>query len=476
MKRANFTLFQPQTWMSKLGQSALAVLFVWCCMGIQTADAQTMLARGAVAKITSTSTCSKYAVETCNDAGPSDDAAVNSPQFVDDGANDGNYADILGMPRTDTIEICGSDAWHRVKVTFTMFDLEDTLAPGTGDTLLAFQGNKAELIAGDALGAGSGTGTGVSKAFGGWIDADCDPKVNASGCLTFIFKTDGDNRKGAGWEAWVDCSARNINLAAVADQSVKLTCDDKPFSLVTITPPAVTACGTTLPTASDSVIVTVTNQAQTECFRDTLSNAAENTVTDTFAIGIYTVKYVLLSDQHVDKTITSQITVQAPNLVCNDDIIIPFGSACMVAVTPDMVLEEPCDTLANDTMQYEIEITVGSKTIKGVAPILTRDLIKEAGMTVCNGTATIKITRTYGNVWNQNGSTICNNGEQSHSCSTDLTFNDASAPIFTSATQSNDTLVACDAAGLADLITLPTAIDNCDSVASSSSIIAPSAS
>ncbi len=465
MKKAIFTLFQPQRWMSKIGQSAVAVLFVLCCMGLQTAGAQVDLARGGEAKITSNSGCAQYKLTSCNDAGPSDDAAINSPKFLDDGLNDGNYADTLGKPRTDTIEICGSDAWHRTRVVFTAFDTEDST--GGGDTLLVYQSNKAGLTA-TSVPAGKATGTGVSKAFGGWVDADCDPAVNASGCLTFIFKTDGDNNKGAGWEAWVDCSARNINLAAVADQTVKLTCDDRPYSRLTVGAPAVTACGVA---ASDSVRVVITNQAQDTCIDTKLSAGAvvfPASITDTFAIGIYNVKYTLCSDP--TKVQSSKITVQAPNLVCNDDIRIPFGSACMVAVTPDMILEEPCDTI-QDTMRYNIVIKVNGVTVaSGANPILSRDLIKAQGGSICGGTATIEITRMYLNVWNQGGTSICNNGAQSQTCSTGLTYEDKSDPIFTSTAQGNDTLYACNAASVASLITLPTAIDNCDSVVVTSSI------
>lgn len=463
MKRAISTLFQPQRWMSKLGQSALAVLFVWCCIGLQTAGAQVQdLGRGGEAKITSNSGCSQYKITACNNDGPSDSDAVNSPKFIDDGLNDGNYADTMSIMRNDTIEFCGEDAWHRVNITFTAFDLEDTIG-GMGDTLKVYQSNKAGLTA-TSVPAGVATGTGVSKAFGGWVAADCDPAVNASGCLTFIFKTDGDNAKGAGWEAWVDCEDRNVNIAAIADVTRKLDCEDRPYDTITVFAPAVTACGVA---AGDSVRVVITNQAQDTCIDMKLSATGAGGLpmaiaSDTFAIGIYTVRYTLCSDP--TKIQTSQITVQAPNLVCNDDIRIPFGSACMIAVTPDMILEEPCDTI-QDTMRYNIVIKVnGVQVASGVNPILSRDLIKAQGGNICGGTATVEITRMYLNVWNQGGTTICNNGAQSQTCSTSLFFEDKSDPIFTSSVSGTDTLVACDTTGLAALVQAPTAIDNCDSV------------
>jgi len=505
MKRATFTLFQPQRWMSKLGQSTLAVLFM-LCLGIQTTSAQKAI------PMPSDSASVAETLSECNGT-----VTSSSPvQFTDDGSNDGNYAD--SYARADTATFCPSDQWHRVKIVFTEFDLAD------GDTLFGFQGDVSALNAstlaaatnagltlndgtavttlaqlqqyfaenpgaaagllnglpgatGASLGTGSGAGIGVSSlaqargsvsdAFGGWIDADCDPTVNATGCLTFVFTTNGDRAKGTGWDAWVDCEAKNIDIAQPANQTVSLTCDDKPYSELTITAPAVTGCGESI---VDSMFVMVTNQAQDTCLTDTLSatpGGFPETLTDTFAVGIYTVRYVLLSDP--TKVVTSTITVQAANLVCNDNIVIPFGSACQVAITPDMVLEQPCDTI-QDTMRYSITVTVGDQTITGAAPILTKEMIRAAGMTVCNGTASITITRTFLNVWS---STICNNGEQSHSCTTELSFNDASAPIFTSAAQASDTLVACSAEGLDALITLPDAIDNCDSVVVTSDYTAP---
>ena len=82
----------------------------------------------------------------------------------------------------------------------------------------------------------------VSDAFGGWIDAYADPAMNASGCLTFIFETDGDRAKGSGWEAWVDCAPRNINIEQPDPIVETLTGADRPFADgTTITAPEVTS-------------------------------------------------------------------------------------------------------------------------------------------------------------------------------------------------------------------------------------------
>ena len=483
------------------------------------------------------------------------DVTSDDRRFTDDGSNDGNYADPAGKPRTDTVEICPKDQWHRVKVVFTAFDL------AKGDTLFAFQGNAAALnaaglaalktasgslpagsmlpakatagtiqalLAGgtseaarkaaykagffasipsaidlqaliDALlailnpgelpgttpasdGTGSGSGIGdtalasarggsVSDAFGGWIDADCNPRINPTGCLTFVFKTNGDRIKGAGWDAWVDCGSRGITVETVSIPSRKLTCDSAAYGIITIPAPTVKFCDTTATqTADDSVRLVVTNQHGVVCIDSCITKAGiNNGVTDTFAIGSYKATYTLKSDK--EKTSTSIFSVQAPSLVCNDNINVPLGAACMIVLTPDDLLEQPCDTI-HDTMYYAITITLGSgKTVKVLKtenvgdadkkvkyPVITTADLKEAGMTVCNATATVKIERIY--YGTTDTLTFCNNGPKTTSCETTVNFSDQSIP-WVSVVPGIDTIVACDTTGLAKLLDAK-AIDNCD--------------
>ena len=202
-----------------LRRSLFLALFALFCGGLQKANAQALdLARDAVVKmpyVAADSVSACYQLTTCNDNGPSDATGIDSPRWTDDGTNDGNYSD--GHARRDTIEFCPEDAWHRVSITFTDFDLEEN------DTLFAYQGTKDSVAAGQVP-ADTATLTGASRAFGGWIAADCDPLVNPGGCLTFEFRTDGQNTKGAGWDAWVDCEDRDISLADPNIANVKLTC------------------------------------------------------------------------------------------------------------------------------------------------------------------------------------------------------------------------------------------------------------
>ena len=538
MKKMSFT---KSKWLMSFGQSLGLVLFFCCFTALQSINAQAIVMPNAKA-------LSKVKLDECGGDVTSDDR-----RFTDDGANDGNYADPAGKPRTDTVEICPKDKWHTVKVVFTAFDL------AKGDTLFAFQGNAAALNAaglaaasaatlpagamlpakvtagaiqavvsggtseaarkaaqsagffaflpsaiqlqelidaflavlnpselpgttGASEGTGSGAGVGstalasarggsVSDAFGGWIDADCNPRVNPTGCLTFVFKTNGDRAKGAGWDAWVDCGSRSLTVETVNIPSRKLTCDSAAYGIITIPAPTVKFCDSTATqTADDSVRLVVTNQHGVVCIDSCITKAGMNNgVTDTFAIGSYKATYTLKSD--TEKTSTSIFSVQAPSLVCNDNINVPLGSACMIVLTPDDLLEQPCDTI-HDTMYYNITITLGAGKDKKVLtttnvddadkkvayPVITTADLKAAGMTVCNATATVKIERIY--YGTTDTLTFCNNGAKSTSCETTINFSDQSIP-WVNLKPGIDTLIACDTSGLAALIDV-NAIDNCD--------------
>ena len=285
MKKANYTLFQSRSW-----------IFLLCmCFGSFTINAQ---------KVVPIPSDSSSVVETLTSC--TGDVTNNSPvQFTDDGLNDGNYAD--DFARVDTATFCPTNQWSRVKVVFTDFDLAD------GDTLFGFQGDVAALnaagldaaiaaglipvgsdlaalkaflaanpgaaamlvgqldgIRAASVGTGSGSGLGtadvasarsVSDAFGGWIDANCDPAINATGCLTFVFETNGDRAKGSGWDAWVDCEARDIAFSgATIPADVQLTCADASFSAaLDIVTPNVVACSDPILAPNDMIIVQVKN-------------------------------------------------------------------------------------------------------------------------------------------------------------------------------------------------------------------------
>lgn len=430
----------------------LMFILTWGLLGFKCAQAQITF---PYALTNDTMTVNK--LTTCNG-----DPSNKSVLFTDDNTNDGNYAD--DRMRRDTVEICPTTTHDYVKVVITDFDLED------GDTLFAYDGTKAQFRMGTAPIIGTGAGVGVSKGFGGWVDASCDPKINPSGCLTFFFKTDGDNGKGTGWEAWVDCAALDISFGNVSIESRVLTKDSAAYGQILISAPEIKACNTTLPTTSDSVRLVVKSQLGVICIDTILTNAGtRKSVTDTFAIGVYSAEYTLLSDDKKKKVVP--FSVQAPSLVCNDNIIVPFGSACLLQLRPDDVLESPVDTIT-DTMYYNITVTIGSgknQVVKTTAnfdnhgtvtyPTITVEDVKKAGMSICGAQAKVSIERIYYQLGGTE--TICNSGMQRTSCHGTISFTDQSKP-FISTELSIDTLVSCDTTGIAALLK-PVALDNCDS-------------
>lgn len=371
-------------------------------------------------------------------------------KFTDDGNITGNYADATA--RQDTLSICPDNPWEAVKVEVTRVDI----APD--DVLSVYDGNLAALRSNLAAFIGQGTGVGVSQLFGGWAVANCSPAINPSGCLTFVFATNGALSKGAGWEAWVTCSDRDITLTPPTLGNPKLACGET-SKFVTIDAATVSAaCGTI---ANDTTNVRISNASGVVCIDTMLSKNQGMFINKEFGLGAYLVTYTLKSAP--SKTIQTYFAVNEPTLVCNDQLFVPLGSACVVTVTPDMVLENPCDTI-QDVMYYQMKIKDSSGRIlaagtgrAGDYPSLTKGQISG-----CNSLLQVEVTRVY-----YDGVTLpfCNNGRQESTCSANITFADNTPPIFTQAA-SADTVFACEPTlseeGL--MLTRPNAIDNCADV------------
>lgn len=368
-------------------------------------------------------------------------------EFTDDGGFSIYKDDVA---RTDTIAICPNNSAQRVKLAFTDFDLEE------GDTLVAYDGNLSALKNNTAPLIGKASGVGNSQAFGAWIMADCSPATNPSGCLTFVFNTDGDYRKGAGWEAWGTCEDRKIVIKPPSITNPLLTCSET-SRFQTIGAATVSgACGAV---TNDSTRVTIANAAGTICVDTCLSRNANMSVTREFALGTYVVTYRLKGDPSISAV--TYFSINAPNLICNDEVRIPLGSDCGVFITPDMILENPCDTIT-DTLYYQIKIIGNDGKIlaqgtgrAGDYPSLTKGQIGG-----CNNRLRVEITRVYFDGLNL---AICNNGRQAATCSTNIQFVDNSPPIFNQF-NSVDTVFACATDLSAESLqqTVPMAFDNCN--------------
>ncbi|MEM1120325.1 MAG: T9SS type A sorting domain-containing protein [Bacteroidota bacterium] len=363
--------------------------------------------------------------------------------FVSDTVNSGGqYVDLTA--RNSGTVICPPDSSRSLRVTFMNFDLEE------GDVLFAYDGVgfNNPLI-------GSGSGRGVANMNGGWVASNCDRTINPTGCLTFRFQTDGDNRKGAGWKAWVTCEDVSVRIAPPTNVFASLKCMELKQP-VTITAGAVIANNCSL--ANDSVYVAVRNKKGRLC-KDTCLRANQSFTIDTLAIGRYTITHTLKTNPQI--AATSYAVVAPPALTCNDAVEAVFDGSCQADVRPDYILENPCDTSAN--LYYDIVVrTEAGRVIKtgtsrnGQYPILNKDDIELCGSTKYE----VEITRVY----NYNG-TCCSEDIIRDVCWGYVNFVDGSKPQFTS--RNVDTLMACgtinfDAVG--DAITKPNVVDNCDSI------------
>lgn len=105
-----------------------------------------------------------------------------SGTFYDTGGNGGNYADGENI----TFTICPSTPGTQLEMTFIQFALEDGF-----DFLTIYNGS---TVTAPTLGTYTGT------AGPGFVQAS-----NASGCLTFVFTSDGSNT-ALGWAATLACS------------------------------------------------------------------------------------------------------------------------------------------------------------------------------------------------------------------------------------------------------------------------------
>ncbi len=464
MKKAIKTLFQPQSL-----KMTLMVVFAWCCLSLPTAFAQDIVI-----------TDDGAATHTGN-ATEVDCDATTSRTFTDDGGLLGNYAD--ASPRVDTVEICPMDPMNRIKVTFTDFDI----APG--DTLFAFDGNIDSVrTSADMIGIGSGSGVGTSnfctfdRATGAkigtaWITSSCSPLDNPSGCITFIFETDGLNSKGSGWVADVECEERSTVLGDITIPDVVLDCD-RATAAFTIPAPQVIACGEPILGPNNVVNFAVTNERGEECFSGTLSSNGSVVGSPDWklihlGIGQYSIVYTWPLDPTV--TLTKLVSVSEPSLVCNDEVEAPLGAAGSIQFAPDDLLENPCDTISG-AMYYNITITLGTGKDEVVLtttnhdnanavvyPTITKADIAAAGLD-CNGTANVKIERIY---YGRGFPTVphladcdCDNGVVTASCETTVQFKDLSAPVLNIPAGITE-VVACDANGIENIITA-TATDNFD--------------
>ncbi|MFK7981525.1 MAG: T9SS type A sorting domain-containing protein [Saprospiraceae bacterium] len=370
----------------------------------------------------------------------------NTSSFVTDTDEHHLYTD--NTPRSDTMSICPQNQSQRVKVSFLHFDL------AAGDTLLAYDGripSSTNLI-------DKASGVGNSQAFGSWVAAHCSPDSNQTGCISFIFKTNGDRTAAAGFKTNIHCLDRNFQIQApFINHTAEENCD-RPYQILTIPPATVfSSCDTVY---NDTTFVRIKNSNGQICLDTCLSKSGNMSLTDTFAFGTYLIEYKLKRDSSVAQQVTC--FVQPPLLACNDTINVAMDASCRISIDPHLLLETDCHAIT-DTLQYQITIQdrqgnlIASGTSKnGDYPIITKDLIRFCSDEVY----TAEIKRIY---YDDLDLSFCNDGVQSNACWTVLRFEDKLPPLFIDPIQT-DTIYTCDINTMPDALSLaaPAVFENCD--------------
>ncbi|MEM6318231.1 MAG: Calx-beta domain-containing protein [Bacteroidota bacterium] len=358
------------------------------------------------------------------------DCAGNN-QFINDWIH--LYRDTAA--RYNEMTICPNIRGQVMTVTFESFDL------AAGDTLWVYDGvdTTFSLIA-------KGSGNSVSNFNGGWVNSNCDPNINPSGCLTFVFTTNGDNNKGAGWEAKVSCELMGTTtLNPVNDIYARAKCDSSKTP-VNLRVPTINRSSSDCALSDNRVIVTYCD------FRDTLT--AGQLDFPVFPFGIYDIQYKLLVDTTI--TTSNRVIVTTPPLVCNDTVQTAIGQGCVTMLTPDDILEFPCDTVNSSVNQmYSIRVLTDSGYVVGSAPNYPLLKAGKGGNVTCNQYYEVTVFRTL--QVNHNGcmrSTI-------DSCTSRVQLTDGIKPAFVNIR--TDTVFGCYTTTLtADMLPRPTVIDNCD--------------
>lgn len=262
--------------------------------------------------------------------------------FMDDGTIDGLYKDSIA--RLDTIIFCPTDSLNnQIKVSFTDFGV------ASGDTLRVYDCN---LLSTTCAAKATATGEGVSRAFGGWVQANCNRSVNPSGCLSFVFETNGDNGKGKGWAATISCVSDKTKITCPDDVFVADDCNNLDGMVqVTIPKPVIVACDN-----DPSPMVTITSS----CSAITGGVvAADGGTLGTFNIplGRHLITATSVADPSV--SCTYYVTGDQPNIVCNDRVTFASnGFNCSPKIAVDDIIENPC---VGTGTSYKIEIDLGEK-------------------------------------------------------------------------------------------------------------------
>ncbi len=364
----------------------------------------------------------------------------SSTSFTDDNVSSGLYFD--EMARKDSVVICPNSAGRQVKVTFSTFDV------ASGDFLSAYDGNFLEdaspLIS-------SASGTGASRGFGGWVAANCDPSVNPTGCLSFIFETNGDNVKGSGWQASITCESSGVTVQCPSNITVVDECNSADGMVtVTVMKPTFTSCG-----GSSFAMVSLSSSCSSIPSGNVIADGGVYG-TYTIPLGSYQITATSLADQ--SKRCTYFVVGDQPTLACNNNVTSTIGFGCSARVRVDDILESPC---VGAGTTYRLSVNLGNKgTLSATVDGSSFSTLNNGGLDIpsenfdCGREYAIEVTRTVSFSGCGNGNSV------SKSCTGRVKFVDNTAPFISVSAQTLTTCGDLSDAELKKALTINVS-DNC---------------
>lgn len=348
--------------------------------------------------------------------------------------------------RKDTVILCPNTSGSQIKVTFTTFDV------ASDDQLIVFDG---DIHKNPGATSRNATGSGVSNAFGGWVQADCNTTNNPTGCLSFVFEVNGGNTKGSGWNANITCESSGVVVQCPANVTATDDCINLDgMVMVSIPKPTFTTCGGT---ATSMVNITSNCAAITGGVV-----LADGGLLGNFTIPLGTYTITATSTADPTKTCSYFVIAGQPNIACNDNVTTSIGSGCRASISVDDVLEgNPC---FGSGVEYEIKLDLGSKGgVKSAKIAATNQAALNAGVLElaaadfnCGTEYPVEVIRKV--VF-----TGCSGGQDSMSisCSGRIKFEDNSAPFISVSASALTTCGNLTDAEIRSKLNI-TVNDNCD--------------
>ncbi len=244
--------------------------------------------------------------------------------FFDDNTIDGIlYTD--EEARNDSIVLCSEGSISPLTLFFHEFSIAN------GDNLEVYNG---DITSSSPSLINNFSGHGVS-ATGGWTASTCGSS-NPSGCISFIFRTNGDKIKSTGWKAKVVCDPADIKIQCVGDKTVQHSCTDSPslvpvsFKVPTFT--STSSCGGT----------TQLKVALSTCATATIPSEAQSgqTISGKFPIGEHEVTAHLPGNTAINCSF--KITVTAASFSCNNRVPAKMDADCIAPLNLSELVKDDC--------------------------------------------------------------------------------------------------------------------------------------